>query len=181
MSSKSRINTATLIRTRAQAIAALHELRTATIQRNILQSKREKKIAAIDDEFVHQIDDCRKDAERLALALEGWAYANPADFEGKRSLDLGHGILGFRVSPPAVKKLRARETFGDIVARMMTLPWAAKYLRHREPELNKGLLITDRETLTAEELKILGVEIVQEDQFFVEPKIDETSPEGSAL
>jgi phage host-nuclease inhibitor protein Gam len=91
-------------------------------------------------------------------------------FPLKKSLDMPVGEVGFELNPFKVEKRRSKETWDEVVTRMLTLDWGKDYVREADPEVDKQALITDRKKLTDEQLKEAGIDIVQEEQFFIRPK-----------
>jgi len=112
-------------------------------------------------------------AERTGL-VEGWAESNKDTFATKRSLDFARGTIGFRLGQWQVKT-RAKMTFKKVVEILKELPGGRTFLREREPDLDKESLIAARATLTTEQLTVMGVRIVQEETFYIEPKTEEAT------
>ncbi len=92
---------------------------------------------------------------------------NPDLFAKKKSMDLTHGIIGFRTGTP---KLATRKgyTWGAILT--LVKEFLPSYIRTSE-EVAKDRILADRES---EDVAVLlpkvGIEVKQDETFYVEPK-----------
>jgi len=91
-------------------------------------------------------------------------------FPEKKSLDLLLATVGFEMTPPRVEKRCGKDTFGKIAMRLANLPWGDSYIRYGEPEVNKEKVLSDRASLTPEQLQEVGLKIEQDENFFIRPK-----------
>ena len=98
-----------------------------------------------------------------------WSEANPQEFGAVRSIETVHGTLGWRMGGPSLRTLPGWTW--DQVKENLKAVSAMGYIRVKE-EVNKQNLLADRETISAEKLRELGVRVVQEESFFVEPKLN---------
>jgi len=121
---------------------------------------------------------CTTEMKGIENDLKRWAKANKRRlFAASRSMNFPRGEVGFRLGKWRVKTGRG-VTLDACAKRLKGFRWGAKYLRAREPDVNREALIEDRERLTAEQLEAAGVAIVQDEKFFVEPKVDEKNIEA---
>lgn len=102
-------------------------------------------------------------------ALMQWAEAHPDEFQGRRSVDLLHGVAGWRMTPPAVKPMRGF-TWAGVLDRLKELG-RLEFIRTKE-EVNKESILAARET---EDLRELRVQVVQEDEFYLDAKLSQMS------
>jgi hypothetical protein len=93
-------------------------------------------------------------------------------FPEKKSIDLLLATVGFETTPPRVEKTRSKDTYGKCALMLATLPWGEAYIRYPEPEVNKEKLIADRAILTPEQLRDAGLQIAQDENFFIRPRSD---------
>jgi phage host-nuclease inhibitor protein Gam len=109
-------------------------------------------------------------AEKTGAARE-WAEANAAAFGGRRSMEFVHGVAGFRVGQPKLKTVAKRKWEGVLDA-LRALPWGTAYIRVKE-EINKEQIIADISGgfLQPADLRAAGAQVVQEELFYVEPKL----------
>jgi phage host-nuclease inhibitor protein Gam len=84
-----------------------------------------------------------------------------------------HGAIGFRTGNPTLKPLKGVKW--EHVVDMLKASQQARYLRSIE-EVNKDAILTDREALGADRLKILGLRIEQTERFFAEARTEPAAP-----
>lgn len=104
-----------------------------------------------------------------------WAEANPDQFARRKSLELTHGKIGFRTGTPKLKTI-ARWTWAKVLTAIRGFVWAQPYIRVIE-EVDKEKIIADKPS--ADQLASIGVKIVQEESFFVEPNLTDLNPRTS--
>jgi phage host-nuclease inhibitor protein Gam len=136
---------------------------------------REKKIQAeMDVQFTKIRDKYQEELTRLAETkteafekLQHFAVTNPDLFVKKKSIDLTHGILGFRTGTPKLKTLKGFTWASTLQLLKEYLP---SYVRTVE-EPSKDRLLADRESdEVSANLKKVGLEVAQDETFYVEPK-----------
>jgi phage host-nuclease inhibitor protein Gam len=160
-----------VIQTRAEMESLVREVAELTLTRNKQQTELDLAITCLRngyDKIFGAIDE--QLAEKTAAA-RAWADANPAEFKGLKSLELTHGTVGFRTGQPTLKTLRGW-TWKRVLEVLLLLPkLPAEYIR-RSPEVNKEAILADRKRLTDEGLRALGLEVIQTESFFIDPKIE---------
>lgn len=175
---KTRIrHTGPIIRTRAQADEALGVMAAEIAAYNEIVAQMEQKITTIrqayEDRFAEI--DAKINAASTQLQAFGVSPAGATEMGDKKSIDLMHGRIGFRTSPPAVKARRGHTLKGavDEVDR--------PYIRtKRELDRDRILDAHAKGVIDDEDLKDWGLQVVQKETFFVEPKVEEgtTTREG---
>ena len=120
-------------------------------------------------------------AERNAklLRLQAWAEAHKATLfapEKKRTLSFLRGVVGFRLSPPAVEIEAGRDPVAVAVV-LKVFAWAKGFLKTPPPTLDKPALLAARKEIQADPIKRglladAGVRIVQRDEFYWEPRTE---------
>lgn len=163
--------TKTVIASRAEAETALGEIAACTAQLNALRAELDQEITAARQRFEQRIDALSKQVEEKSGLLQQWAEASPEEFrEGRKSVELLHGRIGFRTSTPALKTV-AGWTFKKVLEVV-----ERAFVRVKEDLDKEGILATyARGELTDAELKRVGLRVVQEEAFFVEPKLEDTA------
>lgn len=140
---------------------------------NTLKVEMEARLQEIRAGYESRLDTRQKMVDDLVLSLEAWAKDNPQEFPaGRKSIEFVHGTVGFRTGTPKVKTGNRYSTLAALAKAMLQVPWARKYVKTAEPSVNKEALIADRGKLTAEQLNLFGVQIVQDETFYVEPKAE---------
>lgn len=157
------------IRTRAEAEQVVGDIRLATIERDRRKLDIEQAKKVIDDAHAEVIADLTRKIELCCEGLRTWAEGNPAEFGARKSLELTHGTIGWRLGNPTLKTLAGR-TWDMVLAAAREV--APRFVRKKE-EVDKQSLLAERETVGPDMLRLLGVRVSQDEPFFVDPKIDE--------
>jgi phage host-nuclease inhibitor protein Gam len=108
--------------------------------------------------------------DNLATAMDSaraWAEANPEEFGAARSIDMTHAIIGYRTGQPQLKTLSGW-TWDRVLEKLMVIgiPWI-----RLKKEVDKQGILNHRESLGDKYLREIGVRIVQEETFFVDPRL----------
>jgi len=163
--------------TRERAEALLGEVATLTLERNSLQTEMDVRITDVRTDYEGRMSELKTGIEEKVALLEAWAGANPDQFpKDRKSLEFVHGKLGYRTGTPKLKTI-LRKTWDRVLETLKAFPageLVRSYVRTKE-EVNKELIISDysQGQLDFETLRKIGVEVVQEESFFVEPKLEE--------
>ena len=156
-----------------QKISAEIELQCAKIR-----EKYQDKLAALTTE---------KDA--AFETLQSFAQENQAElFQKKKSLEMAHGTIGFRTGTPKLKTLKGFTWASALQLAKKFLP--NTYIRQTE-EIAKDRLLADRdleetevydtptgdprEVTMREAMAVCGIQVVQDETFYVEPKKEEAN------
>lgn len=103
----------------------------------------------------------------LIKELEAWAETDEATW-GKRSMETPFGTLGFRVGQPTVsiikKIVRSFDTALELLTKSLSI-----YVRD-VPQIDKAQILLDNaaKVLDVDALRECGLEVKQEDEFWVE-------------
>jgi phage host-nuclease inhibitor protein Gam len=122
-----------------------------------VKKKYEERLSEIKSSMTPRID-----------SIRAWAKAHLADFAGRRSMEMLHGVIGWRLDPPSIKLMKGF-TWPAVLQRLRDLG-RVEFIRTEEKP-NKEALLAVRET---ENLKTFYLQVVQEDEFFVEPALSDT-------
>lgn len=162
-----------VIKTRQQAEDVLGEIRDLKLVLTAEEIEREARRKDIDDEFGERITTLSDEIDEKSERLMVWAEANPDVFGKNRSLVMVHGELGWRKNPPSlVKKVRtAWKKMVDVVRQKL----GKDYIREN-PEVDKEKIKAAYKAgvLTEAQLRSADLAVEQQDDFFVEPKIEES-------
>jgi phage host-nuclease inhibitor protein Gam len=162
--------TAPVVATRADAERVLGELAADTAEQTRLQAELDAELVAIRQKYEGQIDTLAKKIEGATGLLQSWAEANTSEFGDKKSLELLHGRLGFRTGNPKLKTL-AGWTW-DRVKETLVRNFSG-HIRTKTEVDKEGLLAAhQRHEIDAADLRAVGVKVVQDEAFFIEPKVD---------
>ncbi len=154
-----------------QVQEAVRRIAAAIIGRSFAVAEKEKNLAIVRDSFAPVIAHLDKAIKAERQPIERWALRNLDLFAGKRSMELTHATIGFRLHPPAV-------AVDDAAAAIAELEKWPKSFRERFLRTTVELKLTDiRDAIEAggpdaELLKGIGLSVGQDEQFYIEPKAD---------
>lgn len=125
----------------------------------------------IREKYQDELGKLAETKEKSFDIMQAYALENRDElFSKRKSLETTHGTMGFRTGTPKLKTLKGF-TWGAVVN--MLKEFLPGYVRTSE-EANKEKLLADRES---EEVVALfpkvGITVVQEETFYVEPKKEE--------
>jgi len=99
-----------------------------------------------------------------------WSAANEVEFGNRKSLVMTHGTVGFRTGNPRLKPI-TKFTWAKVLETIQrSATFASSYVRTKA-EVDREKLLADRDELGADGLRVLGLKVVQEESFFVEPHL----------
>lgn len=132
----------------------------------------DEKIARIRAEYAEELQVLNDVREEKFNRLQHFAESNPQMFGKKKSCDMAHGLLGFRTGTPKLKLIK-KFTWGAVVEMLKEkLPM---YVRTVD-EPNKEMLLADRDVDGMDKMmEKCGVQVVQEESFYVELKKEEVA------
>lgn len=174
----------TAVQITAHKIGSVAELDETLSEIAQLKSRVQKKQAAYNEKEQARREELTKeitpDQERikdLENALEIYCVANRHEFpKGKKTLELTHGIVSFRESPPAVKA-RKKFTLSSCMELIKCHPNQAIYAEfiRRKEELNKEYILaeynSENAVVTDEVLSTVGLEVTNDEKFYYVTKL----------
>ncbi|MBN9691338.1 MAG: host-nuclease inhibitor Gam family protein [Verrucomicrobia bacterium] len=158
------------IETKAQAEIVLGDIRELSIRKARLLADREEERQRIEESCKEALAILDDEINTKSEALRTWAELNPEEFGKRRSLELTHGTVGWRIGmPKLVKKCKAKwdDLVGVVDARL-----GSAFIRVKK-EVNREAILDARDTLDPVQVKACGLAIEQGDAFYVEPKMDQ--------
>lgn len=175
--------------TREAAEEAFAQYAKADASVNKINAEIELQCAKIREKYQSQLVKLTGERETAFQTLEAFASENKAElFTKKKSLDMAHGTIGFRTGMPKLKTVKGFTWASALTLVKKLLP--ADYVRRTE-ELDKERLLSDRELNEVrvcdvpggeirkvpmrEAMASVGIYVVQEETFYVEPKKEENS------
>ena len=147
---------------------------------NKIQADVELQCARIREKWQERLTSLMEERSESFDVLAGYAAEHPELFTRRKSLEMVHGTIGFRTGTPKLKTLKGFTWASALELVKRILPG---YIRDRDPEIAKDKLLADREldsivlnTATRDvvsmqdALKGCGLQVVQEETFYVEAK-----------
>ena len=147
---------------------AMRLLRLAVIAQERLEGSRDKKVAGIVEAYAPEITARVSARADLGLQLQNYYMAHLEELEqnGKKSVQLTHGVIGRRLGNPAVKLLNKSWTWDSVLAKLLA-EFGLQFIRTPAPEVDKAQI--KKADLTAEQLKTVGLKIQQDEDFYADP------------
>lgn len=128
----------------------------------------ELQCAKYREKYADKIASLSEERDKAFDTLQAFATENQAElFTKKKSLDMAHGVIGFRTGTPKLKTLKG---FTWASALQLVREFLPDYVRQTW-DIAKDKLLADRETDTMlENMAKCGIQVVQDEAFYVEPK-----------
>ena len=152
-----------------------------------INAEIELQCAKIREKYADKLAVLGAERDNAFDVLQSFATENQAElFVKKKSLDMAHGTIGFRTGTPKLKTLKGFTWASALTLVKKFLPMT--YIRQSE-DIAKDKILADREleevevydTPTGdprtvkmpEAMAVCGIQVVQEETFYVEPKKEE--------
>ena len=154
--------------TSEQMEQAFADYAKADARQQKITAEMDIQMAKIREKWQDELQKLTETKDNAFDILQAYALENREElFTKRKSLETTHGTIGFRTGTPKLKTLKGF-TWGAVVN--LLKEFLPGYVRTSE-EANKEKLLADRES---EEVVALfpkvGITVVQEETFFVEPK-----------
>ena len=148
--------------TREQYEQAFAEFAMADAKVQSLTSKMDQ------EKYADQLAELNETKDRTFEVMQTFATENKDTlFSKKKSLESAHGVIGFRTGNPKLKNLKG---FTWAAVTNLCKEFLPGYIRTTE-ELAKDKLLADRDIPeVAEQFANIGVQVVQDESFYVECK-----------
>lgn len=159
---------------REQAEQAFADFAAADAKVQNLTSKMDIEMTRIREKYADQLAEQNVRKEAAFEIVQAYAVENKDElFSKKKSVESAHGVFGFRTGTPKLKNLKG---FTWAAVTNLCKELLPSYIRTSE-ELAKDKLLADRELPeVAEYFPKIGVQVVQDETFFVEPKKENDAP-----
>ena len=150
----------------ALAMYAMAEAQSAKIAADI-----ELQCVRIREKYADKLAELESQKASAFDTLQAYASENKGElFVKKKSLDMVHGTIGFRTGTPKLKTLKG---FTWASALQLVREFLPGYIRTTE-EITKDKLLADRDVEgMVDNMSRCGIQVVQDEAFFVEPKKEE--------
>ena len=133
-----------------------------------INAEIELQCAKIREKYADKLAILGAEKDKAFDVLQSFATENQAElFTKKKSLDMAHGTIGFRTGTPKLKTLKGFTWEAVLSLLRLHCP---DYIRTTEA-VAKDRLLADREADgMSEKMKAVGICVVQDETFFVEPR-----------
>lgn len=158
-----------------QAESVMSEYAMLDAQIIMIQSMMDQKITAIREEWADSLQDLAEQKQDKFNALQLFCESNRQLFEKRKSFEMAHGQIGFRIGQPKLKTLKGF-TWASVTNLLKT--FLPDYVRTvDEPAKDKLIADRDKPEVIAQ-FKKVGIEAVQDETFFVDLKKEEFAGEN---
>lgn len=156
-----------LITTRDEAEAVMNDLANTANNRRQLTVRLDAQILAAQNAAAPGLAACDAALQAACDALRAWAESHPEEFpQGRKSLELLSGTLGFRTGTPKLTLLSRAFTWDKVMELLRGKGWSG-WIRVKQ-ELDKEAIIAQRDEM---DLRAVGLKVTQDESFYVEPKL----------
>jgi phage host-nuclease inhibitor protein Gam len=145
---------------------SLQEFAVLDAKQASILAKLDEKIAEIRRKSEDDLNDLKDKKESAQEVIQVYCMENPQLFEKKKSFETLHGTVGFRTGTPKLKNLKGF-TWASITN--LLKEFLPDYVRVVE-EPAKDMILANRDTINDADLKKVGVEIVQDETFYIDLK-----------
>lgn len=141
------------------------------IMQEKLTAKMNAELDGVRKRYSEKLENLGSIIKKVENALKRWAKSHKELFVAVRSMDFTRGSIRVTTNPPKVEKLRGIEW--EQVATNITDVWNGDIYLRTYREVNKEALLADREMLSPELLKKIGVKITQDETVHIDIKRDD--------
>lgn len=157
------------ISTREEAAKVVGEIAELVNRKVGINSKIAARTIAVKKEFEDELATLDEAIEAKTAGLRTWSENSPEEYGKAKSIKFLQGVIGFRTGQPRLALLNRKWTWDKVLEAVKTLMPA--FVRHN-PEINKDALIDSREdAMVKEMLPNVGLKVVQDEGFYVEPDL----------
>lgn len=162
---------ATTIKNREDLENVMGEYAAQVLEKDRLTVQMEQEIAAVRARFEAPMAACVETGDGLFADLQAYATLHPEEFAARKSIELLHGVIGLRTSPPSVKQMngvKAEHSLELLFAERMA------WIRTKS-EVDKERILADIASGNAkkEDLAKFGLRIDQPEIFYAEVRREE--------
>lgn len=153
--------------------AAVARVVSLKIDYTASRAAADQEVAAVEKRHQAILTTLSDQIAKQESEISDYCVCNRASlFADKKSRETALAVFGFELTPPRVETTSRKIKWADVVARLLRLTWGKAYLTQSNPKPDKNALLADREKLTPEQRTAAGIQFIQDEQFFVRPKLE---------
>jgi phage host-nuclease inhibitor protein Gam len=156
------------ITNRAQLAAVVDNIVTLQLEQLDVLRAQADEIAAIREKYRPTLTELDRYLQMETSWVEAWANRNPDDFSADRSIVCDRATIGYRMTEPRVERASRKWTWTEAALKLAESEWGRRYLRIPSPEVNREAILKDLAALSADELREVGLKIVEGERFYLE-------------
>lgn len=159
--------------TREDAEKAFAEFAAADAKVRSIGAKMDLEMNKIREKYAEQLAELEDAKERNFEIVQSFATENKDElFLKRKSVESAHGVFGFRTGTPKLKTLKGF-TWSSVLK--LCEEFLPGYIRTTN-EVAKDKLLADRDKEEVSGLfDKVGIQVVQEETFYLEPKMEDES------
>lgn len=157
--------------TREEVAELVGQYTASAIKLQTFLSDMDQGLQKVRDRYEPEIERVSNLQTELHAQIQSWAEAHRDEFGKRKSMEFLSGLIGWRTGTHKLKTL-AKWTWDRVLEKIKSLPAMKDYVRVKD-EVARETIIADREHLGPEMLAAIGVRVVQDETFYVEPKLTE--------
>ncbi len=161
------------IQTRVEMETLVGEIAALELDERNLKTEMDGRMMEIRAEYEGRLTEIESQTKEKLARAQDWAEAHPNEFGKRKSIEMFHGTVGWRTGTSKLKMLSGW-TWAKVLE-VLKFDGRQAYIRIVE-EVNKNAIIADREILAPDEMRNMGIRVVQEESFFVQPKEEKITP-----
>jgi phage host-nuclease inhibitor protein Gam len=167
------------IQTREDMERLVGEISALTIKKDTMKVQMDGYIQEVRERYEADLGGIDSALDEKMKLAKTWAQEHPEEFGKAKSLEMTHGIVGFRTGTPKLKTLKGWN-WDRVLSSLKELNLG--YLIRKKEDVNKEAILAEatKPRTSKEMIAAFGVEVVQDETFFVEPK-RETMAESSRI
>lgn len=155
-----------------QAEAHFADFATTDAKINQLTAKMDVELTKIREKYQDKLAELGEQREAAFEYLQHYAQSNPDHFVKRKSLEMAHGVIGFRTGTPSLKTLKGF-TWASVLN--LVKNYLPDFVRTKE-EVNKEAILDQRDEPEIKgKLTQCGMKVEQSEGFYVEPKKEATA------
>lgn len=155
------------VKTIEEAEQALAEYAKADARIAKINATMDEQFTSIRQKYADELQDLNEKKDEKADELHFFAESNAQLFDKKKSIQMSHGVIGFRTGTPKLKPLK-KFTWGAV--NELLKEYLPQFVRKVE-EPAKDMLLANRDNEEVASLfKKVGIEVVQDETFYVDLK-----------
>lgn len=158
--------------TQDEALKCFAEYTSREAQIRKLTAEMDVKLTKIREQYADRIAEHTAVRDDNFELLQTYAVGNPELFTKRKSIETAFGVLGFRTGTPKLKLLKGFQWGAVLQLIKDRLP---DYVRSKEEVDKEGLLANRDMDHVAKNLRPCGIEVIQDETFYVEPKLEEVT------
>lgn len=157
--------------TREAVETLVNEIAVMENRRRLINSTMDAQILKIREQHGPELDIIADDLKTKSALVQAWAEANPGEFSTRKSIEFPAGKIGFRTGTPKLKTLPGW-TFARVLEKLLAVSWGMAWVRVKQEVDKEGIIASFASgTLQPAELREIGVNVEQDEAFFIEPDL----------